>query len=107
MWNPPTVKQLAKIPSLYSTEETPIADKIVKMHFFIGGSDWYIFEYDGEDLFFGYVILNGNTDMAEAGYISLSELKGIKVGFGLEVDRDMHWTPIKAGEIDKLKACMV
>ncbi len=26
---------------------------------FINGGDWYIAEYDGDDIFWGFVILNG------------------------------------------------
>ncbi len=48
------------------------------MHFFIGNCHWYIAEYDGEDIFFGYAILNGDIQNAEWGYISFSELKEIK-----------------------------
>jgi len=51
MWNEPTKEQLAKIPGLYETEEVPLEEKLVFLHFFIGGSDWFICEYDGEDLF--------------------------------------------------------
>jgi hypothetical protein len=68
---------------------------------FIGGCDWYIAEYDGEDLFCGYAILNGDTEMAEWGYISFDELKKLQV-FGFEVDRDLHWTPKKAKEIPEI-----
>jgi len=100
MWNPPTKKQLAKLPKLYSTEKVKLENKIIRMHFFIGGSDWYIAEFDGEDLFFGYAILNGNLQMAEWGYISLRELKSLKVGY-VEVDRDLYWKNKKFSEVMK------
>lgn len=67
MWNQPTKEQLAKIPRLYETEGIPLKDKLIYHHFFIGGCDWYVAEYDGEDLFWGYVILNGDLEMAEWG----------------------------------------
>jgi hypothetical protein len=51
MWNTPTKEELANIPRLYETENIPLKDKIIHMHFFIGGCDWFIAEYDGEDLF--------------------------------------------------------
>lgn len=96
MWNTPALNQLNEIPRLYETEETALADKLVFLHFFIGGSDWYITEYDGEDIFFGYAILNGDLINAEWGYISFQELQGIKVGF-VEIDCDLHWkvTPVR------------
>jgi len=102
MWNEPTKEQLAKIPKLYETEKTPLRDKMIYLHFFIGGCDWYIAEYDG-DLFWGYAILNGDFDMAEWGYISLEELKSIKIPPGFEVDCDLYWEVRKASEIEKIR----
>lgn len=103
MWNEPSKNQLSKLPGLGETESVPLKDKLVRMHFFLGGSDWYACEFDGRDLFFGYVILNGDTDMAEWGYFSLQELKGLRMRPGLEVDRDLHWRPVKAGLIKGVK----
>ena len=79
MWNVPSPEKLATIPRIYQTENVPLKDKIIHLHFFIGGCDWYIAEFDGEDIFFGYAILNGDLVNAEWGYISFSELKEIKV----------------------------
>ena len=89
MWNEPTAEQLNSIPRLYQTEHTSLRDKIIWLHFFIGGCDWYIAEYDGEDLFFGFAILNGDLINAEWGYVSFSELKTIKVAGAFEVDNDL------------------
>lgn len=112
MWNEPSTERLARIPKLYETENVPLAEKIIYLHFFLGSCDWYIAEYDGEDLFFGYAILNGDRDNAEWGYISLSELKDLK-SFGLvqganmyflEVDCELEelWEVRKASEIDRI-----
>ena len=101
MWNEPKPDKLAAIPRLYATESVPLKDKIIHMHFFIGGCDWYIAEFDGEDLFFGYAILNGDTQNAEWGYISFSELKEIK-SRGIEIDNDLYWKPRKASEVEKI-----
>ena len=46
-------------------------------HYFYGGTDIFICEFDGEDLMFGYTILNGDLENAEWGYTSLSEIKRI------------------------------
>lgn len=97
MWNMPIKEELAEIPRLYETENTPLKDKIIYIHFFLGGCDWYIAEYDGEDLFWGYAILNGDTEMAEWGYISFMELKELVVPPGIEVDRDVYWEPRRLG----------
>ena len=69
------------------------------------GSDWYIAEYDGENLFFGFAILNSDYEMAEWGYISFAELQSINV-HGIEIDCETDWTPKKASDIDLIKHCM-
>ena len=104
MWNPPSSDTLAKIPNLYETEKITLSDKIIHLHFFIGSCDWYIAEFDGEDTFFGFAILNGNYLNAEWGYISLQELKSINVS-GIEIDNDLYWEPCEAGKIEKIKRC--
>ncbi len=103
MWNIPAKERLNKIPKLYETEKLPLNNKLTYLHFFIGGSDWYIAEYDGEDIFFGYAVLNGDTDCAEWGYISFAELKEIEIGM-IEVDCELeeYWDVKEFGEIGKL-----
>ena len=102
MWNKPSDAELAKLPAFYSTEEVPLKEKLILMHFFIAGCDWYVTEYSPEEkCFFGFAILNGDLNNAEWGYFSLEELSSLKVSF-LEVDKDCHWTPKKAVEIEKI-----
>lgn len=101
MWNTPTSEQLEKIPKLYETEAIPIKEKIVHAHFFYGSSDWWAIEFDGKDTFFGYCILNGDTQYAEFGYFTLSELKGVRFGF-LEVDFDLYWTPRPISQVKEI-----
>lgn len=102
MWNKPTVKQLEKIPALYSNDETPIEDTKIRMHFFIGGTDIFISEFDGNDTFYGFTVLNGDLMNAEWGYSSFQELKSIKSGF-VQLDRDIHWTVKKASEVELIR----
>mgnify|MGYP001597085612 CR=1 FL=1 len=103
MRNKPGDSELAKLPAFYSTEEVPPGEKIIAMHFFIGGCDWYAAEYSQEEhCFFGFAILNGDLDNAEWGYFSFKELSDLRVKF-LEVDRDLHFTPCKAVEIEKIR----
>jgi hypothetical protein len=43
-------------------------------HYFYGGSDFYVCEYDPKDkLMFGYGILNGDLPNSQWGYFSVSE----------------------------------
>lgn len=104
MWNVPSKARLAKIPGLYDTEKIPLQDKEIHLHFFIAGCDWYISEFDGEDLFWGFANL-GDDQCAEWGYISFSELKSIKVQGYLEIDSEFaKYFPVqKAINIEKLR----
>jgi len=103
MWNKPTKNQLSKLPELYSTESVPLIEKVIYMHFFLGGCDWYAAEYDKESQdFFGFVILNNDYLMAEWGYFNFTELCELKVEF-VEVDREIHFEATKAKHIDKIK----
>jgi len=104
MWNVPSQDRLSKIPGLYQSEETPLAETVIHLHFFLGGCDWYIAEYDGQDLFWGFAILNSDYQNAEWGYISFQELKDLKTRHGFEIDceLDYAWTPKKAVEIPKI-----
>lgn len=101
MWNIPTKEQLDRIPRLYETDNTPLEEKTIYLHFFIGGCDWFVAEYDGDDLFFGFAILNGDYEMAEWGLVSFGELQSINVrGIGITCDTD--WTPKRARKIEKI-----
>jgi hypothetical protein len=101
MWNAPRKRDLVEIPKLYETEYIPLQDKIIHLHFFIAGCDWYIAEWDEKDMLWGYAILNADFEMAEWGYVSLEELQEIKVGF-LEVDTDCFWEKRPAGKVRKI-----
>ncbi|MCK4826583.1 DUF2958 domain-containing protein [bacterium] len=105
MWSEPTKERLSKIPKLYETEKVPLKDKLIHLHFFIGGCDWYIAEFDGKDMFWGFAILNSDYQMAEWGYVSFSELKSIKADGWLEIDCEIEecWQVKRAIEIDKIR----
>ena len=103
MWNKPSLKVLAKVPDLYETEGTPLRDKVIHLHFFIGGCDWYAAEVDGKgDICFGFAILNNDRDNAEWGYFSIRELDGIKIGPGFEIDCDLHWEVRPAHQVENI-----
>ena len=91
MWNEPTDQDLKKMPRLYATENTPAEDTMIYEHFFLGGCDWYVAEYDPDErVFFGYAILNDDLDNAQWGSISVDRLRQVRTRQGIEVDRDPH-----------------
>ena len=104
MWNEPSRERLDRIPKLYSTEDIPLQDKLIYLHFFIGDCDWYAAEYEN-GLFWGFAILHGDINNAEWGYFSLEEMKKIKVNNYLEIDCELEkiWKVRKASEIDKIR----
>ena len=79
-----------------------LKDKRNYLHCFIGRCHWFISEYDGEDVFFGYAIL-GDSRFGEWGYISLEELRQIRIPPGIEVDCELFDPPLKASEIDEIR----
>lgn len=77
------------VPKLYTTEGEP--DPTVWVKLFTPDSiwTWYVIEWDGDDLCFGFVA--GHEQ--ELGYFSLAEIDGVRGGLGLPVERDLYFTP--------------
>lgn len=104
MWNIPSKSRLDQIPRLYETEHISIKDVLVYLHFYLAESDWFITEYDGDDLFFGYAILNGDTQCAEWGYSSFSELKEIRIHFmEVECESETSWQVRPVSAVEKIR----
>jgi hypothetical protein len=61
---------------------------LIYAHFFYGGSDWWVYGWDGkDDIAYAFVCLNGDWQMAEYGSISLHELAENRV------ELDFFFTP--------------
>jgi hypothetical protein len=69
--------QLGKCPKIGGTDG--MKEHPAVFHYFCGGTDIYICEFDGTDEMFGYTILGGNLPNSEWGYTSLSEIISIPV----------------------------
>lgn len=88
------------IPALYSTEETPTAEKRIAVKFFTPDSQWTWYvtegnpEGDGDYRFFGLV----DGMEKEWGYFLLSELESIRGPLGLAIERDRHFGNPTIGE---------
>jgi hypothetical protein len=79
------------LPELYATENdraNGIETKAV-VKFFAGSWTWYAVEFDGTDIFFGYV----DGDYPELGYFSLSEFERVNAKGGIQVERDRYFQP--------------
>jgi hypothetical protein len=102
----PPKADLAKVPALYATERTPAEDKIIRQHYFAGGSDWYVAELDPETgEAFGYAKQAAYPEGAEWGYVSLPELEQVSAHHGLVIaERDLDWEPRRFADIEKVTA---
>lgn len=97
----PPAAELATIPALYETDDAgPLGDRVVHLHYFVGGCDWWLIEVDvPEGRGFGYVRL-GSDHGAEWGYVDLHDLARILVTrVNFPVERDLHWRPRSAREV--------
>jgi hypothetical protein len=74
---------------------------ICHLHYFYGGWDWYVLEYNEQErLFFGIVI----GDDIEYWHFPLSDFEEMnKRAWYSKIERDMYWESKKVWEIDKLK----
>ena len=102
MFNKPTSAQLVSIPRLYQTEDIPLKDKPVYLHFSIGNSDWYVSEFDGKDVCWGFAILNNDFQMSEWGYFSFEELSSIRVKGFYEIENDTSWQVRQAHQVERI-----
>ena len=59
------------MPRLYEDEHIPAEEQLICLRFFIGGCDWYVSENDGEDIFIGFAILNGDYLKCRMGVYQL------------------------------------
>lgn len=93
MINVPTIEQLNELPRLRETEHVEPEEKIVHLHFTVEQCHWWVIEWDGQDTFFGFVLLYGIDKYARFGLFQFSELQEIKVAGLFEVVNDPYWIP--------------
>jgi Protein of unknown function (DUF2958) len=87
-----------KLPPLYSQEHEE--DPLVICKFFTPDSNWtwYAYEFDGDEVFFGWVV----GFEKEFGYFQLSELVQARGPHGLAIERDIHFQSTRLSEVRKL-----
>lgn len=78
------------LPPLYSNEDKSPTETKVPVKFFnpVGGQTWWLTEYDAQnDIAFGYM----DMGTPELGYISIAEMREVRLPWGLCIERDIHW----------------
>ena len=58
----------------------------------VGPGTWYLYEKEDDDVYWCFANL-GDPIMAECGTVSLSEIKSLKLPFGLGIERDVYFKP--------------
>ena len=92
-----TQKIRAALPPLGATDDMKLAEIFAQVKFFTpdAGWTWYAAEFDGTDVFWGLV----QGFELEYGAFSLSELREIRGGLGLPVERDRYFEPRPLAEL--------
>lgn len=93
--------RLAAYP-LYSQEGQ--SDPVVHCKLFhaYGAGTWYLTEYDGKDIAFGYVT---GLHVDEWGYVAISELEALHIGGSVpRIECDLYFDPTPFSEIKRLKS---
>ena len=105
---------IKSVPPIGANEELGLSAP-VKLHYFGGANDWWISELDKDDgIAFGYACINGWTDSAELGYVSIPELleirypveveianTGKRVETRIPIELDLYWKEKTLAEVIK------
>lgn len=59
----------------------------------MGAGTWYLYEKESEDIYWCFANL-GNSQGAECGTVSMSELMSLRLPLGLHIERDMSFEPL-------------
>jgi hypothetical protein len=89
----------AALPPLDSTDGSSFDNRLLVVKFFCpyNGWRWYAVEFDGSDIFFGYV----EGFEKEWGYFSFSELSHATVGGGVPaVERDLYFQSVRFRDLN-------
>ena len=92
---------IKNIPNLYETENQE--EKICYVKLFLPNSNWtwYIIEIDKQDKNTCFGFVDGLEQ--ELGYFTIRELENLKGAFGLKVELDTSFKPIKLSKIRDLQ----
>ena len=88
-------QRIEAMPVIGGKEDSDAA-QTVYLHYFLGASDVWVLEKDvggGVEQVFAFALLNADYQMAELGYVDLSEL--LLLGFEL----DFHFSPKPLAEV--------
>lgn len=87
-----------QIPKIGETSELSSNEVTVHVKLFnpSGAGTWYVTEFDGEDIAFGYV---ADMPYPELGYFSIKDLEGLVLWPNFRIERDKYFQACKLSEI--------
>jgi hypothetical protein len=90
-----TKEILRQLPKIGANENKTANETKVSLKLFdpCGRLTYYVTEFDGDDMLYGYMVSPLGSDCDEFGYASLLELSGVRNRLGLGIERDLHWNP--------------
>jgi hypothetical protein len=84
-----------QLPPLYATEQEDDPMVICKFFYPDCSMTWYAIEFDGQDIFFGWV----DSDCPELGYFTLHEMQQTRSKWGLPIERDSYFQPCRLSQL--------
>ena len=92
-----SMRSVQEIPKLFSNtrEKDPVA--YVRFMAAWRKTSWYVFEWDGEDTFFGYQVREGGS--RHYGLFSLAQLARLESMYGSPVIQDYAFQPTRMSEL--------
>jgi len=104
MINRPNESELLKLAQNKIHKNTPLEERVMHMHFFLDGHDWYLSEYDPlSRTFFGYVVPQDQYHKAGWSRFSIDDLYQMRGHKNRRVTRNTDWIPRRAMEIDRIR----
>lgn len=86
---------LNRMPERFTTEDTPCSEKTLYLHYFAGGMDWYIAEFDPES---GLALSYSPNGPFEWGTVNLANMERLVAHFGV-IERDLDFEPCTRREL--------
>ena len=89
-------KEITKKAQKQYDKGSDMDEQMVVAKFFGGNWTWYLMNL-ADDGDYAWGIVKGHE--VEAGSFSISELQQIRLPFGLGIERDMYFEPMKASDV--------
>jgi len=85
-------------------KNTPLEERVIHMHFFMDGHDWYLSEYDPiSRTFYGYYVPQDQYHRACWGRFNIDDLYYMRDHKNRRVTRNTDWMPRRAMDIDRVR----